>query len=49
MKKTSDLEAVTLQVWVAVSTRHGGGEKFLYGEAKRYQSPGGAGRMQQTT
>lgn len=46
MKKTSDLEAATLQVWVAASTGRAG-EKSLYGEAKRYRSPSGAGGMQQ--
>lgn len=46
MKKISDLEAVTLQVFVAASTGCGG-EKSLYRGAERYQSPGGAGRMQQ--
>lgn len=40
-KKNDNLEAITLQVWVATSTRCDG-KKSLYGEAKRYQSPGGA-------
>lgn len=40
-KKKNNLEAVTLQVWVATSTRCDG-KKSSYGEAKRYQSPGGA-------
>lgn len=45
MKKISDLEAVTLQVFVAA--RSGCGGKSLYGGAERYRSPGGAGGMQQ--
>lgn len=46
MKKTSDVEAATLQVWVAASTGHDS-EKSLYREAKSYQSPGGVSRLQQ--